>query len=52
VEGLSKRSRRPKRLARLTPEPLAARVIRARRRKAYGPLLLAWYLRKHGVGHH
>jgi transposase len=48
VEGLSERSRRPKRLARLTPEPLAARVIRARRRKGYGPLLLAWYLRKHG----
>jgi len=49
VEGLSERSTRPKRLARLTPEPLAARVIRARRRKGYGPVLLAWYLRKHGA---
>jgi len=48
IEGLSERSRRPNRLARLTPEPIAARVIRARRRKGYGPVLLAWYLRKHG----
>lgn len=48
VQGLSERSRRPKRLARLTPECTAARVIRARRRKGYGPVLLAWYLRKHG----
>ena len=48
VEGLSERSTRPNRLARLTPEPLAARAIRVRRRKGYGPLLLAWYLRKHG----
>jgi len=48
VEGLSERSRRPKRLARLRPEPVAARVIRARRRKGYGPVLLAWYLRRHG----
>ena len=27
VEGLSERSRRPKYLARLTPEPVAARVL-------------------------
>ena len=48
IAGLRERSRRPKRLARLTPEPVAARVIRARRRKGYGPVLLAWYLSKHG----
>ena len=35
-------------MARLTPESIAARVIRARRRKGYGPVLIAWYLRKHG----
>jgi transposase len=48
IEGLSERSRRPKRLARLVPEALAARMIRARRRNGCGPVLLAWYLRKHG----
>jgi len=47
VQGLEERSRCPKHLARLTPAPVARRVVKARKRKGYGPLLLSWYLRKH-----